>query len=148
MKRTALRSDPATTREFIQRGRESSRLGMSAREALDGMQRTSRALRRGGGKRRAKIPAAVRARVFARSKGKCICGCGQKATHIHHALEVERWPHLELIEANMVGTNHDCNWSHHNAHPRIQRHRLPQCVFDLARELGPKAEDELERYYS
>ena len=139
-RKTPLRADPEKTRAFIDRNRGSLSRGTGTLER--------KPLKRAAKKRRASIPKPVRARVMARSEGKCICGCGRKATHIGHALEVSRWPELELIEANMYGVHHDCHWAHHfTPNARIPMRHLPRCVFDLVNELGPKAEAEIERYY-
>lgn len=93
----------------------------------------------------------MRRRVYARTKGKCACGCGRPAAVIHHVLPVGEaltsWPHLELIEQNMVGLWWRCNLAHHNAQPRLRWERLPQCALELARAEGPVAEAYLVRTY-
>ncbi len=90
----------------------------------------------------------MRHRVYARSDFRCVCGCGRACTALHHVLPVQRWPELELIEANMVGmANMPCHLAHENAQPRLPYERLPQCALDLARETGPDAVAYIERTY-
>lgn len=81
-----------------------------------------------------------------------MCGCGRKCTTIHHVLPVGEsltsWPHLELIEANLVGMYWRCNLAHHTSpNARLLRSRLPQCALELARDEGPVAESYIERTY-
>lgn len=102
-------------------------------------------------KRRARIPAALRARVYARTGGLCVCGCRRRCTVVHHVLPVYEslvpYPHLELCEDNMVGMWWRCNLAHHNAQPRLRRDRLPACALELAAAEGPAAVAYIERTY-
>lgn len=160
-RKTGLRSDPAKTRAWQDRSRGSLRVdprdyppfqirqAPAPADARDPQANARAALRRSSRKRRARVPAATRARVYARSDGLCVCGCGRKADHLHHVLRVEKsdWAHLELVEQIMVGMYHDCHWAHEAALPRLPYERLPRLVIDYVHGLGPRAEAELERYH-
>jgi 5-methylcytosine-specific restriction endonuclease McrA len=124
---TPLRADPEKVREFMRRNR--------------------RPLNRGTQKRRATIPPDTRRRVYARSRRRCIaCGKPGRLT-IHHVLAVERWPALELVEANMVGVHWPCHAAHEAASRRIRWGELPECAVTLAHATSGAAVLELERRY-
>lgn len=70
---------------------------------------------------------------------------------MHHVLPVGSsiisWPHLELIEQNMVGMYWRCHLAHEDAQPRLPRARLPQCALELAAKEGPQAVAYIARTY-
>ena len=142
MKRTALKADPEKVRQFINRNRGSLSRGAGTLER--------KPLKRTAKKRRASVPKALRARVYARSDGLCVCGCGRRCSHLHHVLRVEKsdWAHLELVEQVMVGLHWQCHQRHEfEPNGRLPFERLPKIVVDYVRGLGEKAEAELVRYH-
>lgn len=128
-------------------------------------------LRPGQRKRRARVPAKMRARVYQRSGGVCVAcaalrgleasalpsararrllrqGLARACAHIHHVLPVQTWPDLELVEDNMVGVCVECHDEHERAHRRIPRGALPRRAVMLAAAVGPAAADYVERTYA
>jgi len=135
MRRKAIRPNPERVREWQQRSREKAQ--QRPRKPSSGF------------RRKARVPAAVRQRVFARSAGRCVRpGCERKAAHIHHWLDEAKFPHLALIEDNMSGTCAQCNWAHHFApDQRLPRSAIPACALRLAEQAGRGARAHLQRYY-
>lgn len=148
MKRSGLSRSVEATRAWQDRSRKAAlRKGMKSM----GMRRTaSRPLRRTARKRRAKIPTAVRARVKARSRGKCIaCDTYPPAPidQLHHVLPVRDFPELEWTEDNLVGVCVGCHDEHERAHRRIPWRRLPPCARELVDKVGVAAQVYAERTY-
>lgn len=78
----------------------------------------------------------------------CICGCGQPASHMHHAVtkatinratsDAATFHARSQDPRNLVPVHHQCHWAHHNHQPRFHVGRLPDSVFAFAAEvLGP-----------
>jgi hypothetical protein len=102
-----------------------------------------------------RIPPETRAEVKARSGGKCVVCLyrgrrhPRKATHLHHCFpkQENRWPELALVGDGMVGACFYCHGAHEGGSERIPLLALPECVFQLAADVGPGAVDYLLRIY-
>lgn len=86
------------------------------------------------------------------AKPRCVCGCGQRAVHRHHAIyrqHVSQHGGSLKDERNLVHVAFDCHGAHHSGAKRLLLSMLPDPVFEFAVELmgaGP-AELYLARYY-
>jgi hypothetical protein len=102
-----------------------------------------------------RIPPETRAEVKARSGGKCVVCLywgirhPRKATHLHHCFpkQENRWPELALVADGMVGACFDCHMAHENGSRRMPLLALPECVFQLAADVGQAAVDYLLKTY-
>lgn len=83
---------------------------------------------------------------------KCICGCGKRAVHRHHAIYRQ---HLrqhggdENDRRNLVPMAHRCHGTHHSGAWRLPLAVLPDSVYEFALELlgpGPAFEYLRRRY--
>jgi hypothetical protein len=86
------------------------------------------------------------------AKPRCVCGCGQKAVHQHHAVyqaASARYGGDEKDERNLVPVAFDCHFAHHSGAKRFRLRDMPDSVFEFAREMaGPGVAYELlGRYY-
>lgn len=93
---------------------------------------------------------------------RCVCGCGQRAVHMHHAglyvQDIRRVPGRDRGERsrlmadgrNLVPVALSCHADHHNASRRLPLECLPDGVFAFASWLlGPgPAYELLSRRYS
>jgi len=148
-RRSPLKSDPAKTAAFVQRGR-----GKLEATPLTATRRDSARPRRSG----------------PRAKGRCFCGCGEQAVHRHHCLteqELRRvvfagrssrmalpapdrdtLARLVSDPRNLVDAASTCHGSHHAASQRYSLAMLPDSVFEFAAEvLGERAHGWLRRRY-
>ena len=86
-------------------------------------------------------------------RARCICGCGQRAVHQHHAVYRQ---HLAQHggdpkdDRNLVPVAFDCHGAHHSGAKRLKLSMLPDSVYQFAVELaGPGwAYEVLGRYYA
>jgi integrase len=87
-----------------------------------------------------------------RERARCICGCGQRAVHLHHAVyrqHVTRHGGDLRDPRNLVPVAFTCHGGHHSGAARLRLSRLPDAVFDFAAELmGAAAYDYLRRRYA
>lgn len=113
-------------------------------------------------KRKATIPAAVRAAVKARSGGRCVmCAWldsrplailrrGGRIAHLHHVLDEHQWPEYAQEERNLVGLCFDCHWAHHfpgvNAR-RVAWEALPPEVVAWVCSRGGREQAYISRFY-
>jgi hypothetical protein len=87
------------------------------------------------------------------AKSRCICGCGQRAVHDHHAVYRQ---HLRLHGGdpkdarNLVPVAFSCHGAHHSGAKRLRLRDLPDSVFAFAVELAGAgvAYELLGRYYA
>lgn len=81
---------------------------------------------------------------------RCVCGCGRRAVHQHHAVYRQHILGAELNDPrNLVPIAFDCHLAHHGASKRLPLSVLPDGVFEFAAELmGPGAHGYLSRYYA
>jgi hypothetical protein len=67
-------------------------------------------------------------------RGYCACGCGKRATQLHHAVYQQ---HLQRGDPrdprNLVPLYHRCHMAHHGIEP-LPLSVLPSSVFEFARE--------------
>ena len=148
VKRSSLHRDAERVREWLDKHR--SPLSLGERVQLERRQELSRRrapLARRPRKRRAAIPKAMRARIYARSQGRCVVCRTRRATTLHHVFPVQRWPELELEEANLIGLCWECHDAHERALPRVPHAQLPRQAVELAKRVGPDAEAYIERTY-
>lgn len=84
-------------------------------------------------------------------KPRCVCGCGQRAAHLHHVCYRQH-----LVQhggdpkdaRNLVPVAFDCHGAHHSGAKRLLVSMLPDSVFEFAGELmGEAAAGYLARYY-
>jgi hypothetical protein len=144
VRRTELRPNPEKVRDWVDRSRQRARDRQA--ERVDG-HLPRPALKKTARRRKVAIPKPVRERALRRSGGLCICGCGRRATQVHHVLDETKFPELALVEDNMVAVFHDCNQRHHfQPGGRLRREVLPACAVRLA-ESQPRYEAHLERTY-
>lgn len=120
-RRTRLAADPAKVRAWLE-GSAQKAAAKSAQLRADGVERRT-PLRRTGGRRRAALPAPVRAEAFARSDGLCVgclhAGRRTRATDPHHLLPVRLFPEHELEAANVVALCRPCHERHESAFLRL-----------------------------
>lgn len=73
----------------------------------------------------------------------CICGCGQRAVHLHHCVtrqELRKHGGDADDERNLVPVAFACHGAHHGRSRPLPVHVLPSSVFDFAAEvMGPGA---------
>lgn len=85
------------------------------------------------------------------AKPKCICGCGQRAVHYHHAVyeqHVEREGGDVKDPRNLVPVAFACHGAHHGRSRPFELAVLPDEVFTFAGDLlGPAGFDYLRRRY-
>lgn len=146
-RRKPLLPDPNRVKEWNRRSRDPAALEGTSRSA-------SQPLRRSAGRKRPRIPDAVRLAVRARSKGRCVVCVWRgyaragKARHIHHVWPVQRFPELALEPDNMVGACEQCHFNHEYApDKRMPREALPACVHALYERLPEPARLYFERTY-
>jgi hypothetical protein len=125
VKRTELRPDPTTVREWMRH----------SRKPLKRTARKSRTSHR-----------EARSEAFRRSGGRCIV-CGARAVHGHHTLPVEKWPELTDRADCIVALCETCHARHHSAHRRIRWEELPACVITLAYAHSGSTAVYLEKMY-
>jgi 5-methylcytosine-specific restriction endonuclease McrA len=104
-------------------------------------------------KRRKKRPAHVRDAVRKRSHGRCVVCLHdreprpERIAHLHHVLEVQNWPELEIVADNLIGLCVRHHEQHTKAFRRVPMAALPDCAVTLAHTMGGRAVLELERFY-
>lgn len=104
-------------------------------------------------KRRQPMPQQVRMQARQRSLGRCVVCVWEgkpragKAEHLHHVMDVQMFPDLELEPDNLVGLCLQHHANHHAAFERVPREALPECCLILALEVGDRAVDHLKRFY-
>jgi hypothetical protein len=84
-------------------------------------------------------------------KPRCVCGCGQRSVHRHHAVyrqELRKHGGDPNDPRNLVPVAFDCHGAHHSGAKRLLLSMLPDSVYEFAGEvLGEAAPGYLARYY-
>lgn len=94
-------------------------------------------------------------------RARCVCGCGRRAAQLHHVIyqqELRRIARAAGTSAraliadprNLVPVAFDCHGQHHAAARRLELWRLPDSVFEFAREVlgAGRAYEWLRRRYA
>jgi hypothetical protein len=87
------------------------------------------------------------------AKPRCICGCGHRAVHPHHAVyqqHLRRYGGDPKDQRNIVPVAFDCHFAHHSGAKRLRLRDLPDSVFEFAVEIAGAgvAYELLGRYYA
>lgn len=111
------------------------------------------ALKPGKRKQRKKRPQYIRDAVRKRSHGRCVVCLydgvhgPERIAHLHHVLDVQQFPALEVVADNLIGLCVRHHEQHTKAFRRVPYGALPECAITLAQTTGGRAVLHVERYY-
>ena len=108
-----------------------------------GLARSARPAEPKGGR----VPPEVAAEAMMLGRLRCAsCASGSRLT-LHHVLPRRLFPEAAQLAENLVVLCWPCHDAHERAMPRLPLRCVPCCALDLARRLGPAAEDYVKRTY-
>ncbi len=78
--------------------------------------------------KRHRVPQDVWELVMRRTGGLCGCGCGRRATELHHAFPKHKWPELADHPDCLVAVHRLCHANHEAASRRLPRRAVRHAV--------------------